>query len=225
MIEIVAFAGTLADAGEHRITAVRLGDVVDQFLNQHGLADAGAAEQSDLAALRVWRKQIHDLDAGDENFRVGRLLGVARRFRMDRARFVGLDRTGFVDRLADHVDDAAEQAGADRHRDRQAGIGDGLAADQTLGDVHRDGANRRFAEMLRNLEHQPVAVIVGFERIQNRRQIALELHVDDRADHLRDLAGLVGFACGGWCGHFGLLQTLDQTAVSVTGTLLRVARE
>jgi hypothetical protein len=32
VIEVVAFAGALADAGEHRITAVRLGDVVDQFL-------------------------------------------------------------------------------------------------------------------------------------------------------------------------------------------------
>ena len=58
VIEIVAFAGALADAGEHRITAMRLGDVVDQFLNQHGLADAGAAEQADLAALGVRRQEI-----------------------------------------------------------------------------------------------------------------------------------------------------------------------
>ena len=31
VIEVVALAGALADAGEHRIAAVRLGDVVDQF--------------------------------------------------------------------------------------------------------------------------------------------------------------------------------------------------
>jgi peptide chain release factor 1 len=53
VIEVVALAGTLADAGEHRVTAVGLRDVVDQFLNEHGLADAGAAEQADLAALGV----------------------------------------------------------------------------------------------------------------------------------------------------------------------------
>ena len=53
VIEVVAFAGALADAGEHRQAAVRLGDVVDQFLHGHGLADAGAAEQADLAALGV----------------------------------------------------------------------------------------------------------------------------------------------------------------------------
>src|ERR1700756_3924631 len=48
--------------GEHGIAAVRLGDVVDQLLDQHGLADAGAAEQADLAALRIRGKKIDDLD-------------------------------------------------------------------------------------------------------------------------------------------------------------------
>ena len=51
-IEIVAFARALADAGEHRDAAVLFGDVVDQFHDGDGLADAGAAEQSDLAAAR-----------------------------------------------------------------------------------------------------------------------------------------------------------------------------
>ena len=54
VIEVVALAGALADAGEHRVAAMRLGDVVDQFLDEHGLADAGAAEQADLAA--AWRR-------------------------------------------------------------------------------------------------------------------------------------------------------------------------
>ena len=67
VIEVVALAGALADAGEHRHAAMRLGDVVDQLLDQHGLADAGAAEQADLAALAVGREQVDDLDAGDED--------------------------------------------------------------------------------------------------------------------------------------------------------------
>ena len=81
VIEVVAFAGALADAGEHRIAAMRLGDVVDQLHDQHGLADAGAAEQADLAALGVGREQVDDLDAGDENLRFGRLVGIERRRR------------------------------------------------------------------------------------------------------------------------------------------------
>ena len=120
VIEIVALARALAHAGEHRIAAVRFGDVVDQLLNEHGLADAGAAEQADLAALGVRREQVHDLDAGDENLGFGRLLGIGRRIGMDRAAVDPCHRAGFVHRLADDIDDAAEQAGTDRHR-RSAG--------------------------------------------------------------------------------------------------------
>ena len=68
VIEVVAFAGALAHAGEHRHAAMRLGDVVDQLLDEHGLAHAGAAEQADLAALQVGRQQVDDLDAGDQDF-------------------------------------------------------------------------------------------------------------------------------------------------------------
>ena len=53
MIEVIAFTRPFADAGEHRITAVALGDVVDQLHDDDGLTDAGAAEQPDLSALRI----------------------------------------------------------------------------------------------------------------------------------------------------------------------------
>ena len=85
VIEIVALAGALADAGEHRIAAMRLGDVVDQFLDQHRLAHAGAAEQADLAAARIGGDQVDDLDAGDEDLRFRRLVDKARRFLVDGA--------------------------------------------------------------------------------------------------------------------------------------------
>ena len=49
--EVVALARALADAGEHREAAVLGRDVVDQLLDQHRLAHAGAAEEADLAAL------------------------------------------------------------------------------------------------------------------------------------------------------------------------------
>ena len=143
VIEIVALARALADAGEHRIAAVRLRDVVDQLHDQHGLADAGAAEQADLAALGVRGEQVDDLDAGDENLRFGRLVGVGRRLLMDGAARLGRHRAGLVDRLADDVDDAAEASVADRHRDRLAGVGDLLAAHEAFGGVHRDGAHGR----------------------------------------------------------------------------------
>jgi hypothetical protein len=39
------------------------GDVVDELHDDDGLADAGAAEQADLAALQVRLEQVDDLDA------------------------------------------------------------------------------------------------------------------------------------------------------------------
>src|SRR6202163_58709 len=221
VIEIVAFAGPLADAGEHRITAMGFRNVVDQFLNQHGLADAGAAEQADLAALGVGRQEIDDLDAGDENFRFGRLVGVGRRRLMDGAVAFRFDRPGFIDRLADHLHYTAHRSPAPRTHDRVAGVADFLTTDQTFGCIHGDGTHGGFAEMLRDLEHQAVAAVLRLERVQNGRQMAFELHVDDGADDLRDASGLVG-----GCSHENsLLRILSQTTVSLTGILPLVAFE
>ena len=78
-VEVVAFAGALADAGEAAHAAVRLGDVVDELHDEHGLADAGAAEQADLAALTVGGEQVDDLDAGLEDFDLRALVDEGRR--------------------------------------------------------------------------------------------------------------------------------------------------
>ncbi len=69
VVKIVAFAGALTDAGEHGVTTVRLGDVVDEFHDDDGLADAGAAERADFAALDERADQVDDLDAGLEDRR------------------------------------------------------------------------------------------------------------------------------------------------------------
>ena len=105
---------------------------------------------------------------------------------MDGAPLLRLDRAGFVDRFADDVHDAAERLVADGDRDRLAGVDHFLAADEALGRVHGDGAHRVLAEMLRDLEDEPVAAVLGLERVQNRRQVPVELDVDHRAGDLRD---------------------------------------
>ena len=111
---------------------------------------------------------------------------------MDRARLLVRHRARLVDRLADHVDDAAERAGADRHADRLAGVGYFLAAHQAFAGIHGDGAHGRLAEMLGDFEHQAVALVLGLQRVENRRQVVLELHVDDGADDLGDASDFAG---------------------------------
>ena len=144
VIKIIAFAGALTHAGEHRGAAVALGDVVDQFLNQHGLADAGAAEQADLAALGVRRQQIDDLNASDQNAQFGRLIDEFRGLGMNRGGVGLIDRAALVDRLTDDVHDAAQRGRADRNADLAAGVGHFLAAHHAVGGVHGDAAHGAF---------------------------------------------------------------------------------
>jgi hypothetical protein len=51
--------------------------------------------------------------------------------------------------------------------------------------------------MLRHFEHQAIAAVRGFKRVQDCGQFTIELHVDDGADDLGDLSD-----CVGWGGHW-----------------------
>ena len=209
VIEVVALAGALTHAGQNRITAVGLGDVVDQFLHGHGLAHAGAAEQADLAALGIGAHQVDDLDAGDEDFRRGRLLFERRRLAVDRAVHRGLDRALLVDRRADDVHDPAEGAGSDRGQDGSAGVGHGLAARRAFRRVHGDGADHVLAEVLGDFQHQGEGLagllvdVLRLQGVQDRRQLAGELDVDDGADDLGDPAHAGAGRIGGIAGRGG----------------------
>src|SRR5262249_7038624 len=105
---------------------------------------------------------------------------------VDWTHFGAFDRTGLVDRLADHIHDAAQRAGADRDRDRPAGIGYFLTTHQAVARIHRHGAHGRIAELLGDLEHQAAALVFRFQRIEDRGQMVLEMHVNDRAGDLSD---------------------------------------
>ena len=187
MVKVIAFAGTLTHAGKYRVTAVRLGDVVDQFHDENCLADACTAEEADLAATRIRREQVDDLDAGHKDLGFCRLLDIFRSRLVDGAGQLGLDRTCFVNRLTDNVHDAAEGFLADRHQDGRTGVINGLTANETFCRVHGDGTDSVFAEVLGNFENKTIAEIVSFQRVQDLRQNAtIEGNVDNSADNLAD---------------------------------------
>ena len=100
VVEIVAFAGALAHAGENGKAAVELGDVVDQFHDDDGLADARAAEGADFAALEEGADQVDDLDAGGQHLGRGGLVDQRRGGAVDGIAFLGDDRAAFVHRVA-----------------------------------------------------------------------------------------------------------------------------
>ena len=185
VVEVVALARALADAGEHRQARVRGRDVVDELHHRDGLAHAGAAEQADLAALGERTDEVDDLDAGLEQLLRRRQLLERRRVAVDRHRLLGVDRAPLVDRAAEHVHDAAERLAADRHHDRVAGVDDLHAAAQAVGAAERDRAHDAVAQLLLDLERQPD--LVHLEGVVDLRHLgAREFHVDDRADALDD---------------------------------------
>src|SRR5205814_1727962 len=116
--------------------------------------DAGAAEEADLAAARVGRKQVDDLDAGLEGLHLGLLIDEGRRLAVDRVALGEGDVAALVDGLPDDIDYASERALAYRHGDRAAGVARLHAAHQAVGRVHGDAAHRALAEMLRNLDDE-----------------------------------------------------------------------
>ena len=48
-----------------------------------------------------------------------------------------------------------------------------------------------LAEMLSDFEHQAITVVVGFQRVEDRGQMIVEVHVDDGADNLCDTSDFV----------------------------------
>ena len=72
-----------------------------------------------------------------------------------------------------------------------------LTAHEAFRHVHGDAAHGILAEMLRHFEHEAVAAIGGFERVENLGQMTVELDVDDGADDLRHAA----FCLGGGISH------------------------
>src|SRR5204863_727711 len=103
-IEVVSFARPLTDAAEHRLSAVSLRDVVDQLHDDDSLANARAAEESDLSTLHEWRDEIDDLDAGLEDFRLRLEVRELGRGTMDRPPLDVVRNGGsVVDRIAEDV--------------------------------------------------------------------------------------------------------------------------
>ena len=95
-----------------------------------------------------------------------------------------------------------------------------LAAHQTFGRVHGDDAHGVLAEMLGDFEHQPVAAVLGLQRVQDRRQMPVELHVDDGAD---DLAHLAGAPSARMAGLVAVAVTVSAAAFLARGAAARAA--
>ena len=166
---------------------MRLGDVVDELEHGHGLADARAAEQSDLAALGERDQQIDDLHPGLQQVLTARLFCIGRCRTVNWPTLLTLDGSGLIDRLTEDVHDPSQGTGPYRHRDWCAGGLDAHTALESFGRSHRNRAHDAVTELLLHLECQHD--VVELQRFVDLGDlVAGKFHVDDRADDLYDLA-------------------------------------
>ena len=128
-------------------------DVVDQLHDDDGLADAGAAEEADLAAREVRLEQVDDLDAGLEHLELGRLIARASAPAGESAsaRSHSTGRSGKSTGSPSTLSTRPSVAAPDRHRNRRARVGAVHAALQAVGRLHRDRADAALAEVLLHL--------------------------------------------------------------------------
>ena len=123
MVQIVALPGPLADTSEHRETTVSLGNIVDKFHDKDSLADSSATKETNLASLTAGGEQVDDLDTSDKDFMLDGYLVKVGSLNVTSASglaLVGGDGAPLVNRVTDHVDDAAKGLLADGDGDGEA---------------------------------------------------------------------------------------------------------
>ena len=62
MVKIVSFSGAFSHTCEHGVTSMSFGDVVNQFLDEHGFSDSGSSEKPDFTSSGIRSQQIHNLN-------------------------------------------------------------------------------------------------------------------------------------------------------------------
>jgi hypothetical protein len=171
---------------------VRLGDVVDELHDEHGLADAGAAEEADLAALAVRGEEVDDLDAGLEDLDLGRLL--------DELGGRGESASVFLVRTGGPSSTGSPMTFRMRPRHSgPTGIAIGAPVSRTAMPRTRPSvmsiaiartvfSPRCWATSSVRLSLTSRCRVRDLERVQDLRELAPELDVDDGADDLNDFA-------------------------------------
>jgi hypothetical protein len=101
----------------------------DQLLDEHGLSDTGAAEQTNLTATSVGCKKIYDFDTSDEHFSSGGLVDECWSIGVD-WKFLGtFDRTSLIDWVAGDIHDTAKCARSNGNHDWGASVDGRVATD------------------------------------------------------------------------------------------------
>ena len=120
--QVGSLTGTLAYTGEYRSTTMLLSEVVDEFLNDNGLTNTSAAEQTRLATLDEGLDQVDRLDAGLKDLGSSGELVISRCRTMDRHPLFDVGHGLAVNWLAYHIPNTTQGLRTNRHHHGSACI-------------------------------------------------------------------------------------------------------
>mmetsp|Transcript_309 Transcript_309/g.501 ORF Transcript_309/g.501 Transcript_309/m.501 type:complete len:305 (+) Transcript_309:1173-2087(+) len=188
-VELVPFACSLSDAGEHTVTAVSHRHIVDQLHNQHRLAHACSAKQSNLATSHVRRNQVNHFDAHSQHILRRHTIVESRRSAVNWPFLIDINLATLIIGISQHVHHATESGLSNRNRDRAFQPRHFHAGEQIEGVLHGDATHEALALPARHLHHNAGVGAAHLERIPHRAlHVALQLEVDDDTidgDHSR----------------------------------------
>ena len=120
----------------------------DELLNEHGLADTGTTEETNLTTTGVWGAQVDDLDTSDEHLSAGGLVHELWGFLVNWKLLLVLDGATLINWVTSDVDDTAKSTWADWNHDGRSRVGSGLSTDETLSSVHSNASHDVLTQML-----------------------------------------------------------------------------
>ena len=185
VVQVIAFAGTLTNAGEDRIAVVGGGNVVNELLNQNGFADAGTAEQTDLTALCVGADQVNNLDTGFQDLGSGLLFLIRGGRAVDGPTLLSLHIRLIVDGLTQQIEYAAQAFIANRNGNGSTGVGYFRTALQAVRGGHGNTADHIVTDMLGDLRDNGLVPVGNFDSVQQTGQLILfEANIQNRTHDL-----------------------------------------
>merc|ERR1711884_334056 len=152
------------------------------------LADTGAAEKTNLTSFTVGSKQVDDLDTSDKDLLLDGHLVEVGSLSVDGLALVSGDGAPLVDRVSDHVDDAAKGLLTHGDGDGETLILDNVASDETLSTVHGNRPDGVLSKVLGDLQDELGLPADDSEGVEDLREAIVELDVHNGTDDGHNLA-------------------------------------
>ena len=206
MIQIIALTGSFSDSGKDGVTTMSLGDVVDQFHDQDGLADSGSAEETNLTSLGVGSEQIYDLDTSDENLLFDAHVLELWSLSMDSLSLVSGNGTPLINGFTNDVDDPAKSLRSHGDHDGIASVVDNLASNQTLCTIHGNGSDGVLSQVLGNLQDELGLTVLNLQGVEDLWESIFKLDVNNGSNNGDNLA--LGKSSGGCGGAYRQISSL-----------------